>query len=608
MAEFTDRIRLVFDAVTQDASSGVGKLKTSVGEAEGGFAKLKAGAGGAMNLIAENAALSAGAAGLAIGKFVMDAVGDFQKLALEANNFGDAVGLSVEDASRWIEVAGDLGVNVDALQGAVGKLNIATANGVLDKLGVGGDTTNERLIQALQHLQSIPNAADRAKEGMQLFGKSWTALSPLVETAGDLRTALAAVSGGQLKTEEDVAAAKRLRDAMDELSDVWDRFIQSIGGAAIGAVSGFAEGLGNLADAAETLKDATSGIADLGGAFDLLNPLAQINNLADGFSRATDFSAGWQEQLKGVESTLTSNIPIIGGWANSLFGADDSQKKAKESADALKESQKAQALAAQEQAKAADEAEKALRSLNDAMLASFNSTLGLADASDHTTDAIAKYAEKNDVAAQSSYGNAAANDEARKSMNDAEQAALAQAAAAAKMDSDNRAAAGGVQTLAEKNVVMANTLETIAGTLDPNSPLARDLTAYAHQLERLPTDASTTIDADTSDASAKVKALTDQIFAIVGKIFHVQIAGGSAPAGTTSSTASAGVSTLAAGTSTALPTAAGPSLRALPSSGVVNNISVTVAPFTNPAEVGRAIADYLDAFYRRSGTRARAVA
>jgi hypothetical protein len=47
---------------------------------------------------------------------------------------------------------------------------------------------------------------------------------------------------------------------------------------------------------------------------------------------------------------------------------------------------------------------------------------------------------------------------------------------------------------------------------------------------------------------------------------------------------------------------------AAPSAGTVINLAVSVAPFTQPAEVGRAIADYLDAFYRRSGTRARAVA
>jgi hypothetical protein len=616
MAEFTDRIKLVFDAVTQDATSGVGKLKSSVGEAEGGFAKLKAGAGGALGVIADNAALSAGAAGLAIGKFVADAIGHFQQLALEANNFGDAVGLSVEDASRWIEVADDLGVSVDTLQGAVGKLNIATANGVLDKLGVGGDTTNERLINALEHLQAMPDAADRAKEGMQLFGKSWTALSPLVETAGDLRQKLAAVSDAKVINEAEVAKAKELRDAMDRLSDVWDDFVLSIGGAAIQTVAEFANGLGNLAEETERLADATGGIADFGSAFSFLNPIAQLSNLAQGFQRATDFESGWINQSKGLASIVYGNIPVVNDLADSWLGVSSASDDAAWSTDALKESQKQSAEAAKAQAEATADAEKALRSLNDATLASMNSNLGLADASDRTTEAIATYTEKNDAAAQSGYGNAAANDEARRSMNDAEQAALAQAAAAAKLDSDQKTAAGSSQTLAEKNAVMANTLETIAGTLAADSPLRRDLLNYAHQLEQLPTDASTTINADTSDAEAKIAALKQSIFDVVGRIFHVRFdssfggsvgSGGGGGGGTLSAptTASTGVATMAAPSTLA---SAAPARMALPSGSVVNNVYVSVAPFTSPAEVGRSIADYLDAFYRRSGTRARAVA
>lgn len=614
MAEFTDRIKLVFDAVTSDATSGVGKLKSGVGEAEGGFAKLKAGAGGALDMIRNNAALSAGAAGLAVGKFIADAIGGFQEAALEANNFGDAVGLSVEDASRWIEVAGDLGVNVDALQGAVGKLNIATANGVLDKLGVGGETTNERLINALQHLQGIPNAADRAKEGMALFGKSWTALVPLVETAGDLRTALADVSGGQLKTEEDVAAAKRLRDAVDTLSDVFDRFMQTVGGAAIGAVSGFAEGLGNLAEQAEKLSDMTSGLGDIGSAFSFLNPISQVNNLADAFSEATDFGQGWEQQLRGTGEALAKNIPVVGGWASSLFGADHAQEDAEKSAKELEESQKAAAIAAKEQAEANDELAKALRGVADAQLASISSALALADAGDRTTDAVAKYDEATRLATEAGGANTAANDEMRRSMNDAEQAALAQAAAAVKVQEDNAKAAGGALALSDRQAILQDSLRTTAGTMAPGSPLRQHLLEYANSIDEVPTEKSTTFHAETDEATRKINALSTLVRNLATNLFGTLGAIGRGETGlnstaiTSPESASAGAGTLSAVPSVALASAAGPSMRALSAPGVVNNISVTVAPFTSPAEVGRSIADYLDAFYRRSGTRARAVA
>lgn len=615
MAEFTDRIKLVFDAVTSDATKGVGGLKTTVGEAEGGFAKLKAGAGGALDLIKQNAGLSAAAAGGAIAKFVGDAIGHFQELALSANQFGDAVGLSVEDASRWIEVADDLGVSVETLQGATNKLNIAAGKGALKELGVGGDTTNERLIAALQHLNGIDDATERAKQGMQLFGKSWTSLAPLIEASDDLEQSLAAVSDAKVIDEAEVQKAKDLRAAMDRLSDVWDDFVLSIGGSAIETVSSFANGLGNLAEQAEALADATGGLADVSSALSLVNPLSQLQHLGGAFEAATDSSKSFGDRARGVGSELSKNIPVVGGWVSGLFGADDAQSEAEKSAEALKEAQEAQAKAAQEQADAAAEAEKALRSLSDAQLAAFNSVLGLEDAADRTTDALAEYTAKNDAAAQSAYGDAKANDEARRSMNDAEQAALAQAAAAAKLDADQQAAAGGTQSLTEKNNIMAGTLRTIAGTLAPDSPLRKHLEDYAGQIEALNTTATTTIKADTTDADKKLDGLLGTIRSIVLKPWTVKVQAStpSSSAVTSPEQDSTGVSALSAapsaGMALASPVAAAPrSSSSAPASIVNNYITVQAQPFTSGAEIGRSIADYLDAFYRRSGTRARAAA
>lgn len=583
MADFTDRVKLVFEAVTSDATSGVGKLKSGVGEAEGAFGKLKAGAGGALDMIKNNAALSAGAAGVAIGAFIKSAIGEFQELALEANNFGDAVGLSVEDASRWIEVAGDLGVNVDALQGAVGKLNIATANGVLDKLGVGGDTTNERIISALEHLQGIPNAADRAKEGMAIFGKSWTTLSPLVETAGDLRTALADVSDQKVIDEAEVEKAKRLRDAMDELNGFVEDFTLAVGGGAAGIVADLTEGFDALATKARDVAEATGGIVDFGTWLSYANPVTHLSNLASGF--------------KGVAQWIT--------------GTDDAANDAKQSAADLAESQKAAAAAAEEQAKQEKEAEAAIRAMSDASLAAINSTLGLEDAADRTADAIVDFNKKNDLAAQSNYGNAAANDEARRSMNDAEQAALAQAAAAVKVQEDNAKAAGGSLELADRQKILRDSLATTAGTLEPGSPLRVALEGYIAKLDAIPPTADTKVTANTKDAEEKVNGLVGLINSYVLKPFTLTVKAATSSAVPSSVAAPSSTAALTSGGPglTAVPTALGAPRALTPSAGsVVNNISVSVSPLSNPAEVGRAISDALDAFYRRSGNRPRAVA
>src|SRR5262245_51978533 len=136
MADFTDRIKLVFDTVTTGASAEMGKLKSAVGEAEGGFGKAKAAAGGLGNVISENLPLAAAGAGTAIAGFVVDAVGKFKDLALRAGEVASATGLSVDQASRWMEVAGDLNVSTEALVSSVGRLNKAAAQGKLDEYGI----------------------------------------------------------------------------------------------------------------------------------------------------------------------------------------------------------------------------------------------------------------------------------------------------------------------------------------------------------------------------------------------------------------------------------------------------------------------------------------
>jgi len=615
MADFTDRIKLVFEAVTSDATSGVGKLKSGVGEAEGSFGKLKAAAGGALDMITSSPAAMAGVA-VAVGKVALDLATGFEDAALSAQNFATASGLSVEQASRWQEVAGDLGVSTETLAGAVNKMDIAASKGVLDKLGIGGDDTNAKLLNAFAHLNGIQDASERASQGAQIFGKSWATLAPLVAESGDLAANLAAVSDSKVIDEGEVRKAQEMRDAMDKLSDAVDDVKLAAGEALIGPITDIANIVGHVTDGVSGLADATGGLVDVGGVFKSLNIFAGLPDVLDGLSRATDFSAGWQEQLKGVGSALTSNIPVVGGWADSLFGADDAQEKAKESAQRAASAAAVHAQAMKDQAQAADDAAAALDGLLTATLGMFNSNLALASASDKTDEAIAAYATSAAAAEAASWGNADANKEADKSMRGAESAALAQAAAAAKLQEDQAKANDVTWNANDAATAQANSLRTVAGTLAPGSPLRQHLLDYADQIEKVPTSHSTTFDADTSSAAQKIDALSIKIHGLATDLFGTLRAISSASTTSVGGSAVITAPSSATGASTTralapVPTLATPVARAaVPSGGgaPIINLSVSVAPFTNPAEVGRAIADYLDAFYRRSGTRARAVA
>ena len=111
------------DTGIKNAKAAFNDFKTAVGSAQGGMGKFKAGSKVALDAVAANAASFGLAAGAAIGTFAVKAVTAFQDLALSAGKFADATGLAVEDASRYIEAAGDIGVPIDAVESAIGRLN-----------------------------------------------------------------------------------------------------------------------------------------------------------------------------------------------------------------------------------------------------------------------------------------------------------------------------------------------------------------------------------------------------------------------------------------------------------------------------------------------------
>ena len=566
MADFVDRVKLIFEATTTGASKGVGELKQSVSEAEGGFGKLKAGASSALGLIGANAALSAGAAAVAIGKFTMDAVNRFEDLALKANDFAQAAGLSVDEASRWMEVAGDVGVNVETLEGAINKMNLAAGKGDLAKLGIDGETTNEQLLASLTHLQNIPDASQRATEGVKIFGKSWTNLAPLVESSKDLKQALADVSSGQAISDAEVQKAKDYRDAMDKLSDTWSNFVLHVGEGAIGPITDVLQLIGELGDSLGSLAGAAggSGGIDWGEVFGA----GKIGDITGGLKQAADGSLSLVDNMKGIGKATIGLIPGLSGWADENLTVESSQDKAAQAtADAT--------LKAQEQAAQAKETEDAIRNLTNAVLASFNSQLAYEDAQGKTTTAIGKY-----VAAAVDAGNAAGtstdlNDKYKQSMNDAEQAALNQAAADVKRAEDAAKAEGATLTAGQQNDILRASLLDVASTLGPDDPLRAHLMEYIGQLGQIPADKNTDVTANTSQAENALKNL-HSMFDAITHAFGKPLSVSGAP------------SMVAPGTpAPAMAPAA--MARAGASSGPVVNVTYNAPPGLNPADVVRVL-------------------
>lgn len=595
MADFTDRIKLIIDVTADKAGKGLDDVKSSMSGAEGAFGKLKAGAGAAFDAIGIAGPQAAIAAAGAIVAFGKASIGAFVDLANAAENFSQVSGASIEDASRWIEVSGDLGVSADAVSAAMLRLNREAAAGQLDKFGITTEDVNERLIQTIEKINAIPNAADRAKAQFEVFGKSGAALAPLMANVDTLRDRLKDVEAAKIIDEKKMADARAFQDAMDNLGDKLDDIKNIVGSELVGA----------FADLFAALDKVTGVIPGFDGLNDAIAKVGEIafgplRNVADGIATVADGSLSLTDRAKGLGQAVAGAIPgPFGSWAGNLLDVDDGQK-------AVADSTKIAAQAAQDEADAAKAASDALDALLSATLAQFNGQLALEDAANKTTDSFSKYQTAADTATQANWGNKDSNDKAASAMNDAEGAALKQAAAADALAKKNAELNGTQYDAAASASTQAGVLRTLAGTLGPNDPLRANLLAYANQLEKIPPEKSTIIDAQTETAAQKVKSLSDQIYALVGQIFHVKIAATTtapaAPAGTSASMAS--VASLGAPGLSVLPTAL-PRASAVPTT--VINVSVSAAPLTHPAEVGRQVANYLDAFYRRNGTRVRAV-
>jgi hypothetical protein len=229
------------------AQSAFDNFKTKIGEADGAMGKMKAGFGAAMDTMKANAGAFAAAAGAAILGFAVKAIGEFQDLALAAGKFADSTNLAVEEASAFIEVAGDLGIESSVLEKAINKMNIAIGKGSkeFNALGVevayndkGLVDTNETFLRTVDALNRLSDGTDRSRYASAVFGKSWMEMSELISMgAGNLRTALGSVSDAKIINPEELKRARDLRDAQDGLRDAFEDVTITIGQNLVPALS-----------------------------------------------------------------------------------------------------------------------------------------------------------------------------------------------------------------------------------------------------------------------------------------------------------------------------------------------------------------------------------
>lgn len=210
------------------------------------------------------AVAAAGAAAAGVALFA--AANEFTNLGIEAGKFSDVTGLAVEDASRWMEVASDLGIETKTLEGAFNKMNIAADKSPEKFAAIGAEIVrtsdgavdaNATFLNVVDSLDGISDPAEKARRASELLGKGWTDMAEMIDVgSAGLTESLGAVSEAKVIDEEELQKAKDMRAGMDSLMDAAQDLMLTLGSALAPVIAKLAPLLGEVIEAAGPLAEA----------------------------------------------------------------------------------------------------------------------------------------------------------------------------------------------------------------------------------------------------------------------------------------------------------------------------------------------------------------
>lgn len=220
------------------------------------------------------------AAGLtaSAGELIRRAVTGFEDLAIAAGKFSDATRLNVADASRWIEVAGDVGVSTETIQGLFVRLNKALDSGTLAKYGAEAQRTgdglvdvNATMLDTIRVIGQIKDPTQRAAAAQAAFGRGYAAAAEIIgASADDLKRRLAEVSDQKIIDPEELERARKAREQLDDLTDAAEDASIVIGEELVPVLGDLAEFLVDVKEKAGDAKDAIEKIPGGGSLLDAL--------------------------------------------------------------------------------------------------------------------------------------------------------------------------------------------------------------------------------------------------------------------------------------------------------------------------------------------------
>ena len=319
------------DTGVKGAMKAFSDFRTSIAEAQGGMNKFKAGSKVALDFVAKNAVSFGATAAAAIGKFVFNGAMQFQELALASGKLADATGLTVEQASRLKEVAGDIGIESGTIESSIGKMNkvLGTSPELFKELGVeigytagGARDANQTFLNVVDRLNSIEDPAERARVASQLLGKGWQGMSELIAQGSDkLSKSLDSVSEQKVISEAELRKARNYRESMDKLSDATTDLAQSLGENLIPMLAKAAE---LAATGVDIFNKLGMGMGQMGNLSDQLTSMVKSQNDAwtDGYRAMINAYEANEQLTSGLEDTYDATSELNLAWQRLLGNLD----------------------------------------------------------------------------------------------------------------------------------------------------------------------------------------------------------------------------------------------------------------------------------------------
>lgn len=202
--------------------------------------------------------------GAAIATPFLGAAKSFADAGSELADASARTGVSVEALSALGHAAGQTGSDLSTVEGAIRKMQKALVAGseenlqaqaTFESLGLSVEALSrlspEKQFQAVaKAIAKVPNPTAKAGAAMQVFGKSGTALIPMINDLDKLTAEAKAF--GLVWTGEEADKADALGDSLDLLAAVMRRVAQTVGSALAPILTELA---GALANAAKRVLD-----------------------------------------------------------------------------------------------------------------------------------------------------------------------------------------------------------------------------------------------------------------------------------------------------------------------------------------------------------------